>query len=65
MNESDSDVEGKDRDGNRVDKDQLRRMEQNEVKLSRTEKKQERKAMRTGVSQKKIENVDSEGEDSE
>lgn len=32
MNESDSDDEGRDRDGNKVDKAQLRRMEQNEVK---------------------------------
>lgn len=39
MNESDSDAEGRDHDGNKVDKDQLRRMEQNEVKKTRTEKK--------------------------
>ena len=32
MNESDSDEEGRDRAGNKVDKDQLRRMEANEVK---------------------------------
>ena len=44
MNESDSDVEGKDSDGNIVDKDQLARMEANEAKKSVKEKKAERRS---------------------
>lgn len=42
LNMSDSDQEGKDEDGNVLDKDQLRRIESNERKGSKFDKKRKR-----------------------
>lgn len=42
LNMSDSDEEGKDKAGNALDKEQLRRMEQNEVKGTKQDKKRKR-----------------------
>ena len=42
LNMSDSDEEGRDKEGNVVDKDQLRRMEDNDRKGTKEEKKKKR-----------------------
>lgn len=42
LNMSDSDEEGRDKEGNAIDKDQLRKMEQNAYKGTKQDKKRKR-----------------------